>query len=63
MVDDPTSCPSDHTSGRFTRDPTKLRRLPLRHVSGDRTPFTIDMITSVEFGLNVDMLKNNLSGT
>jgi len=60
MVDDQTLISSNHTADRSTRGPTRLRRLSLRHASGDKTLLTIDVINNVVSGANVDMFNNYL---
>jgi len=60
MIDDQTPISSTSPSKRFTRGPTRLRRLSLRRASGKNTPVNIDVNTKVTPGLSVDTFNSYL---
>jgi len=58
MNDDQT--PIRSQSGRGSREPTRLKRLALKHVVGETTCVDIDVNTGVAFGSNADEFNNYL---
>jgi len=60
ITDDQTSFPFDLTSSRSNKRHIRLKCIWLKHVSGDKTPLTIDVHTSLTSGPNGDMFNNYL---
>jgi len=46
--------------GRASRGPTRLKRLSLRRVAGEKTPVNIDVNTGVASGPNVETFSSYL---
>jgi len=60
MDDDQT--PIRSRSGRDSRGPTRLKRLTLERVAGEKTRVDIDVNTGVAFGPNADEFMSYLGG-
>jgi len=58
MGDDQT--PIRPPSRRSSRGPTRLKRLSLRHASGEKTHVDIDVNTGVAFGPSAENFSNYL---